>query len=82
MSVCKRIWLTLAKNGRMTAKEVREAVQIDGGHVDMSLSRMFNGGMIVRFGEKPSTYGVTSTCITPRMTSVAEILEAVNGAKQ
>jgi len=48
-----------------------------GRHVDRALYAMTVGGLLAKFDGETVQYGITEDCITPRMTTVGEMLQAM-----
>lgn len=76
----KQVWLAVASGGRWTADELKKAVCARGKDVDRALYAMSHGGMLTKYEGSPVKYGVTPDCITPRQTSVSEIMKAMGAA--
>jgi hypothetical protein len=77
MSTCKEVWLTVATGGRWTSEEIRNEVNQPRKDVERAIYAMSHGGMLTKFEGNPVRYGVTPDCITPRMTSVSELMKAM-----
>jgi len=77
MSVNKRVWMTVAQGGRWTAEEVKKELGAVGRTVDRALYAMTVGGLLAKFDGETVQYGITEDCITPRMTTVGEMLQAM-----
>jgi hypothetical protein len=73
----KEVWLTVASGGRWTADEIKRAVVMSGKDLKRALYAMSHGGLLHKYEGSPVRYGVTAECITPRQTSVSEILAAM-----
>ena len=75
----KQVWMTVAQGGRWTAEEVKKELGAMGRrHVDRALYMMAVGGLLARFdGGERIQYGITPDCLTPRMTTVGEVLQAM-----
>ena len=74
----KKVWMTVAQGGRWTAEEIKKELGITGPHVDRALYAMSAGGLLSKFeGDRVLQYGITPDCLTPRMTTVREMLEAM-----
>jgi len=73
----KRVWMAVAEGGRWTAAEIEAVTGVRGRSMARVLYGMNNGGLLVKFDGAPPKYGITDDCITPRQTSVGELLTAM-----
>jgi len=73
----KQVWMTVAQGGRWTAEEVKKELGAVGRNVDRALYAMTVGGLLAKFEGEQVQYGITEDCITPRMTTVGEMLQAM-----
>ena len=73
----KQVWMTVAQGGRWTADEIKKELGMAGRQVERALYAMSVGGLLSKFEGDKVQYGITQDCLTPRMTTVGEMLQAM-----
>lgn len=77
----KEVWMTIAQGGRWTAGEVKDALCDRSQRIDRALYALSRNGLIEQYGTEPVKYGISNDCITPRQTTVGELLRAMGYGK-
>jgi transcription initiation factor IIE alpha subunit len=77
----KEVWMTIAQGGRWTVGEVKEALCNKSQKVDRALYALRRNGLIEQYGTEPVKYGISNDCITPRKTTVGEVLAVMGYGK-
>jgi hypothetical protein len=73
----KTVWMVVAQGGRWTVAEIRAAVGLGKAPVDRAVYAMTKNRLLEQYPGKPVTYGISKDCITPRQTTVGEMLKAM-----